>query len=90
MAFKGVIENKSQLVDIVRPGKRLFLNKTQDRLVGPDDPSAAYLFCTETDDVPRDQYEQLMSIKPAPDETQKAGVTVQPETKRRRGRPRKQ
>lgn len=59
------------------PGKRLYLTADKDRLVEEGDPKAAFLYCTDTAQVPAAELERLMrnsdieeSAASEPDETE--------------------
>lgn len=45
----------------VRPGKRLYMTADRTRLVPQGDPEARTLYCTETSEVPADEFDRLMN-----------------------------
>lgn len=55
-------ENKG--ANMVKPGVRLCLTKDRDALVPADHPDAATLWCTESDEVPKAEFEQFFPPPP--------------------------
>jgi len=44
----------------IKPGKRLYLTKDKDKLVGEGDSEAAFLYCTEYSEVDKEEYTKLV------------------------------
>jgi hypothetical protein len=48
--------------EMVKPGRRLWINHAGDGVVEEGDVDAHVLFCTEDDEVPRDRAEELGAL----------------------------
>lgn len=59
MALKFETEDKAHKGALVTPGERLYLTGDKKTLVRDGDTRAAFLYCTEDQEVSRSEYEKL-------------------------------
>jgi hypothetical protein len=72
MALMITRQGEEPMQEMIRPGRRLWINNAGDGAVDDGHPDAHILLCTDTDEIPADVAERL-GVKAAPAPKEKDG-----------------